>query len=74
MRLEFEVLRDAAALTASRDLEEPFMTLSTRRLMRHLKALLMRGAYRPLRHHFGEVMITLAGAAARVDQTGPRHV
>lgn len=36
-RLESEVSRDAAALTASRDLEEPFITLSARRLMRHGK-------------------------------------
>ena len=38
------------------------------------KALLIRGAHRPLRHHFGEVMITLNGAAARGDQTVAKHV
>jgi hypothetical protein len=35
VRLDFELLREATALTAIRDLEELFITLSTRRFMRH---------------------------------------
>ena len=73
VRPDFEPLRDATALTAGRDLEELFITLSTRRLMRHGKRFKCVGC-RPLRHHFGEVMITLTGVAARVDRTVPRHV
>ena len=35
--IKSEAVRDAVAVSASRDLEEPFMTLSARRLIRHGK-------------------------------------
>ena len=74
VRLELDVLRDATALTASEDLEEPFMTLSTRRLCDMESALNAGGSLPAATSSLRGGYDHFTGAAAPVDQTVPRRV